>query len=392
MVISQKVAQFVKEGGWIRKMFESGISLKNRYGDKNVFDLSLGNPVIEPPKEFHEELLRLAYAQDVGMHRYMPNAGYPETRHSIASALSNEIGIPFSLDDIVMTCGAAGGLNVVLKTLLDPGDEVIIFAPYFVEYVYYIDNHRGVTVVAPTDSRFYPDLDVLASMIGPKTKAVIINSPNNPSGAVYPVSLVADIGKLLRKASTKHGRDIFLVSDEPYRNILYDGLTYPHVFSHYNASIAVTSHAKDLALPGERIGYIATNPSYEAKMELVDGFTFCNRILGFVNAPAIMQRAVRALQGVTVDIAQYQKKRDYLYSRLTSIGYSVEKPMGAFYMFPRVPSGGDDVAFVDKLLTHNVLVVPGKGFGAPGFFRISYCVHDDVLDGSIEGFSAVMHS
>ena len=386
MAISQKVKRFVEEGGWIRRMFEAGIALKQQYGEDKVFDLSLGNPVVEPPPQFHQELRRLMESPIKGMHRYMPNAGYPETRDAVAAGLRAETGIPFSSGEIVMTCGAAGGLNVVLKTILNPDEEVVFFAPYFVEYGYYTDNHGGVPVIAPTDESFQPDLAALEGLITSRTKAVIINSPNNPSGAVYSPELLKGLGELLLRKEAQHGTEIFLISDEPYRRIIYDGLTYPQVFLQYENSIVVHSHAKDLALPGERIGYIAVNPAYEARAELVDGLTLCNRILGFVNAPALMQHAIRALQGVSVDATDYQRKRDYLYCRLTEMGYSIFKPQGAFYLFPRSPSE-DDVAFVAELQRWNVLTVPGRGFGSPGYFRISYCLEDRVLEGAMEGFA-----
>ena len=385
MPVSEKVKRFSEEGGWIRRMFEAGIALKQQYGEDKVFDLSLGNPVVEPPPEFHQELRRLAENPIKGMHRYMPNAGYPETREAVAASLRTETGLPFSIADIIMTCGAAGGLNVVLKTILNPGDEVVLFAPYFVEYVYYTDNHGGVPVVAPTDDGFQPDLEALEGLITPRTRAVLINSPNNPSGAVYTADRIKGLGQLLSNKAAQYGTEIFLISDEPYRRIIYDGITYPQVFPYHEASLVVTSHAKDLALPGERIGYIAVNPAYEGRSELMDGLTFCNRILGFVNAPAFMQHAVRAIQGVSVDVGDYQRKRDSLYRQLTEMGYSVFKPQGAFYMFPRSPIE-DEVAFVDELQRHNVLVVPGRGFGSPGHFRISYCVEERVLEGAMEGF------
>ena len=386
MAVSQKVKRFAEEGGWIRRMFEVGIAMKRQYGEEKVFDLSLGNPVVEPPPQFHQELRRLAENPIKGMHRYMPNAGYSETREAVAAGLRAETGIPFRMKEIVMTCGAAGGLNVVLKAILDPGDEVVLFAPYFGEYVYYTDNHGGVAVISPTDEQFQPDLAALERLVTARTKAVLINSPNNPSGAVYTTQRLKELGDLLRQKWTEYGTEIFLISDEPYRRIIYDGLTCPQVFPHYEATIVVTSHAKDLALPGERIGYIAVNPAYEDKQELVDGLIFCNRVLGFVNAPAFMQHAVRALQGISVDVGDYQRKRDFLYSQLTEMGYSVFKPQGAFYMLPRSPLE-DDAAFVAELQRWNVLTVPGRGFGSPGYFRISYCLEDWVLEGAMEGFA-----
>ena len=385
MPVSDKVRGFMEQGGWIRRMFEAGIILKAQHGEENVFDLSLGNPVVEPPEQFHQALLRLAQQPVKGMHRYMPNAGYPETRQAVADTLSAETGLTFTAGDIVMTCGAAAALNVVLKTILNPGEEVIILSPYFVEYGYYVDNHGGATVTVPTTAGFQLDLEAIEAAITPKTRAIIINSPNNPTGSVYPADRLHALGELLTRKQKELGREIFIISDEPYRRIIFDGLTYPQVFPHYRNTVVVNSHAKDLALPGERIGYIAINPGYPEREELANGLTFCNRTLGFVNAPALMQHLVRSLQGVSVDAGDYQRKRDYLYAHLTELGYSVTKPQGAFYLFPRSPIE-DDVAFVDALQQWNLLTVPGTGFGTPGYFRISYCVEDWVLQGALEGF------
>ncbi|TRZ94294.1 MAG: pyridoxal phosphate-dependent aminotransferase, partial [Dehalococcoidia bacterium] len=344
-----------------------------------------GNPVMEPPPEFVKELKRLAADPLPGMHRYMENAGYSETRAAVAAQLSLETGIKFSVNDIVMSCGAAGALNVVLKTILNPGDEVIVFAPYFMEFGNYIDNHGGITRVLPTDERFIPKLDALEAAITAKTRCVIINSPNNPTGVVYGEELVHQLGDLLRRKEAQYGTQIFLISDEAYRKIIYDGLKYPPVFHYHLHSIVVASHSKDLALPGERIGYIAVHPECSQHEELISGFIFCTRTLGYVNAPALMQRAVCKLQDVTVSVAEYQKKRDFLYSHLVEMGYSLVKPQGAFYMFPKSPLE-DDVAFVEELRQWNVLTVPGRGFGSPGYFRVSYCVDDRTLEGSLAGF------
>ena len=265
MPVSDKVSLFVEQGGWIRRMFEAGIALKAQYGDTNVFDLSLGNPVVEPPPEFHQELRRLADSPIKGMHRYMPNNGYVETRQAVADDLTAETGIAFSAGDIVMTCGAAAALNVVLKTILNPGQEVILLSPYFVEYGYYVDNHNGVAVVVPTDEDFQPDFSAIEAAITPRTRALILNSPNNPSGVIYSAECLQALGDLLDRKQREHGTEIFIISDEPYRRIIYDGLTYPQVFPHYEQTIVVNSHAKDLALPGERIGYVAVNPTTPAE-------------------------------------------------------------------------------------------------------------------------------
>jgi aspartate aminotransferase len=366
-------------------MFEEGAELKERYGEENIFDLSLGNPIMEPPAEFFRELKKFAEHPLPGMHRYMSNAGYAETRAAVAEQLSLETGTKFTMNEIVMTCGAAGALNVVLKTILNQNDEVIIFAPYFAEYVHYIDNHYGVAKILPTDEQFAPRLDALESAVNKKTRAVIINSPNNPSGAVYSEERLRGLGELLRKKEAQYGTQILLISDEAYRKLIYDGLKYPFPLHYHTQSLIATSHSKDLALPGERIGYIAIHPECHQREELVNGFIHVNRTLGFVNASALMQHLVRNLQSVTISVAEYQRKRDFLYENLTGMGYSITKPQGAFYMFPKSPLE-DDVKFVRELLQSKVLTVPGQGFGTPGYFRIAYCVEDKVLEGSLAGF------
>ena len=391
MAVSNKIRGLLEQGSWIRRMFEEGIALKQQFGDDNVFDLSLGNPILEPPDEFLDELRRIADSPSPGMHRYMPNSGYPETRAAVASQLAEETGLNFTADELIMTCGAGGALNVVLKTLLDPGDEVVIFAPYFVEYFFYADNHGGTCKVVPPDENFLPDMGALEESITERTRAVLINSPNNPTGVLYTEKTVAEISEVISEKEREYGTEIFLISDEPYRRLIFDGLEYPHIFHHHVRSIVATSHSKDLALPGERIGYIAIHPDYEDGVELMDGLVFCNRTLGFVNAPALMQHIVAKLQSVTVDIGEYQSKRDYLYDELTQIGYDLVKPQGAFYMFPKSPIE-DDVEFVAELLKYNVLVVPGRGFGMPGHFRISYCVTDETLSGAIPGFKEAYDS
>ncbi|MDZ4230499.1 MAG: pyridoxal phosphate-dependent aminotransferase, partial [Dehalococcoidales bacterium] len=360
MPISENIRRSMTTGSVIRKMFDEGLLLKQRYGEDNVFDLSLGNPMMEPPPELHQELKRLAERPLTGMHRYMENAGYRETRNAVATQLSAETGIKFAMKDVIMSCGAAGALNVVLKTILNPGEEVILFAPYFVEYGNYISNHNGVTTVLPTDDNFMPRLDILEDTISPRTKAILINSPNNPTGRVYGDDFWQQLGELLRSREARYGTDIFLLSDEAYRKIIYDGLEYPSPLHHYRQTIVITSHSKDLALPGERIGYIAVHPECRHHDDLINGFIFCTRTLGFINAPALLQRLVTPLQNVTVSIAEYQKKRDFLYQHLIEFGYSVTKPQGAFYMFPESPLP-DEVAFVDELKQWNVLTVPGIG-------------------------------
>ena len=391
MPVSERVRRFMKQGSWIRRMFEEGMVLKQRHGAENVFDLSLGNPVTEPPPEFFEELRRIANNPTPGMHRYMPNAGYVETRGAVAEQLGRETGLAFTADEVLMTCGAGGALNVVLKSLLDPGDEVVIFAPYFVEYMFYADNHGGSCRSVPPDDRYYPDLAAFEAAITSRTRVVLVSSPNNPTGVVYDSGLLSRLAEIIAAKERHLGIEVFLVSDEPYRKILFDGLTYPHIFHHHVRSIVATSHSKDLALPGERIGYVAVHPDYDGRAELMDALNFCNRTLGFVNAPALMQHIVRSLQSVTIDVSDYQAKRDFLYDGLTAMGYETVRPQGAFYMFPRSPIE-DDAAFVEELKRHLVLVVPGRGFGLGGHFRISYCVDDRTLEGSMDGFRAAIES
>jgi aspartate aminotransferase len=390
MAISKKIREQIAQGSWIRRMFEEGIALKRQHGADRVFDLSLGNPILEPPPEFRSELLKIARDETPGTHRYMPNGGYPETRAAVAAALREETGVGFTANEVIMTCGAGGAMNVLLKALLDPGDEVVVIAPYFPEYTFYIDNHGGVPRVAGSDSRFLPDLRSLSQVLTPRTRAVIVNSPNNPTGVVYPASSLEGIGGALAEAEREFGTEIYLISDEPYRKLIYTGEPYPMVFPHHVRTVVATSHSKDLGLAGERIGYIAASPSDPGRVDLIDAATFANRTLGFVNAPAIAQRIVARLQHASVDVNQYRQKRDYLYGELLRIGYEVVRPDGAFYMFPRSPIP-DDRTFVAMLQSRLVLVVPGTGFGVPGYFRLSYCVDDRTLRGSVPGFTAAFH-
>lgn len=371
-------------------MFEEGIRLKKQFGEENVFDLSLGNPVIEPPDQVQAALVKAAKDISPGLHRYMPNAGLQDVREAIAKTLSNECQVSLSANDLVMVCGAAGGLNITLKTLLDSGDEVLIFAPYFVEYLFYADNHGGKAVAVKTHDDFKLDMDALKDALSEKTKAVIVNSPNNPTGVVYSREELKQLAEVLKAHSEKTGKAVYLISDDPYKKITFDGVEAVNILELYENSIYITSHSKDIALPGERIGFVAVHPKCEDAGNLMAGLIFSNRVLGFVNAPALIQRVVKNVQGVTVDVEQYKKKRDFLYGELTRIGYDVVKPQGAFYFFPKSPID-DEVKFVKKLAEKKVLVVPGRGFGCPGYFRISYCLPDSVIEGSIAGFESTFN-
>ena len=387
MAISKKVSGFMENSSWIRKMFEEGIRLKKEFGEENVFDLSLGNPVIEPPQKVQDALVQAAKDTSPGLHRYMPNAGFQDVREAISKTLSEECKVTLSANDLVMVCGAAGGLNITLKTLLDSGDEVLIFAPYFVEYLFYADNHGGKVVSVKTHDDFTLNFDALKNALNEKTKAVIINSPNNPTGVVYSREELKQLAKILKKHSDKSGRPVYLISDDPYKKITFDGVEAANILELYENSIYITSHSKDIALAGERIGFVAVHPKCEDADNLMAGLIFSNRVLGFVNAPALIQRVLKNVQGVTVNVEQYRKKRDFLYGELVRIGYEVVKPQGAFYFFPKSPIK-DEVEFVNKLAEKKVLVVPGRGFGCPGYFRISYCLPDSVIEGSIPGFES----
>lgn len=388
MAISKKIEAYLTGASWIRKMFEEGERLRKLYGPDKVYDFTLGNPDLEPPQAFKESLKKLVNDPVPGMHRYMSNAGYPETRQAVAGVLAEQTGLSFGEKHIVMTCGAGGALNVILKTLLNQGDEVIILSPFFVEYKFYIDNHGGVVKVAPTGEDFKLDIEAINQAITPQTKAIIVNSPNNPTGVVYDAASLDSLGRLLEAREKELGQTILVISDEPYAKIVYDGITVPSVFNHVKNSIAVTSHSKDLALPGERIGYIAVSPQIEESELLIEGLVFCNRTLGFVNAPALMQRLVAGLQRESVNIADYQEKRDILYDNLTAMGFQMVKPQGAFYLFPKSPLP-DDVEFVRAAQKHNILLVPGSGFGAPGYFRICYCFDRQVILNSLPAFEAL---
>ena len=387
MAISKQIKGWMKQSSWIRKMFEKGTALKARYGEENVYDFSLGNPDLEPPFIFSEKLKNVVDEKKVGKHGYMPNAGYPETRKAVADYLSKKHQVDISKEQVVMTCGAGGGLNVVLKTLLNPGEEIVIIVPYFVEYLFYVSNHGGSCKLVKTRDDFSLDLLEIENAISSKTRAIIVNSPNNPTGRVYDEGSMRELGELLRKKSSEIGRDIYLISDEPYSKIIYDGIHLPSIFGVYENSVLVTSYSKELSIPGERIGFIAVNPKAQPLEDLMEGMIFCNRTLGFVNAPALMQRVIKHLQGITVDIAVYQRRRDLLCDNLASFGYRFIKPEGAFYLFPQAPV--DDVAFVQELQSKNILTVPGQGFGMPGFFRIAYCVDEEVIKNSLQGFKQV---
>jgi len=390
MPVGKKIEGLMERSSWIRKMFEEGGRLRAEHGAENVFDFSLGNPNLEPPAEFHKVLNELIAEPYPGRHGYMSNAGYLETRQAIADYLTEEQGVPVHADNIVMTSGAGGALNVIFKAILDAGDEVLVPRPYFVEYGSYVDNHGGVLRLVDTNPDFSLDLDGISAAITPKTRAVILNSPNNPTGRIYPEGTVRELGRLLERKGAETGRIIFLIADEPYRKIVYGDTAVPSLMAAYKNTILATSYSKDLSLSGERIGFVAAGSGIRDIQKLMGGLVLANRILGFVNAPALMQRAVARLQGVHVDLTFYKENRDLLLGALRGSGFTVPEPDGAFYLFPKSPIE-DDVAFAQELQERLVLVVPGTGFGGPGHFRIAYCVSRQTVEGAIPIFEEIGH-
>jgi aspartate aminotransferase len=388
MAVSEKIRTSIENSSLIRRMFEAGSALKAKYGADAVSDFSLGNPDVDPPEQVRQALAEIVAATMPRKHGYMPNAGYPEVREQVAAWVSAEQGVALARDHVVMSCGAGGALNSVLKAILNPGDEVIATVPCFMEYGFYADNHGGKLVLAAGSADFDLDVGAIEAKIGPRTAALIVNSPNNPTGRIYPEATLRRLADMLLGASRRHGRAIYILSDEPYRKLAYDGTAVPSILALYPHSVVATSYSKDLSLPGERIGYVAVNPAADDAARLVDGIILCTRILGYVNAPALMQRLVGRLQGASVDVEIYRKKRDLLCDALGRMGYQFARPQGAFYLFPRAP-GGDDLGFARALQEERVLVVPGSGFSAPGWFRIAYCVDTPVIERSFAGFEKV---
>ncbi len=389
MTIAKHIETIISGSSWIRKMFEEGARLKAEHGAENVYDFSLGNPNLEPPEKFRAALKDAAALSDPGVHAYMPNTGYPHVRKSVADYLCDEQEVQVTENEVIMTCGASGALNVILKAILDPGDEVITPAPFFVEYRYYVDNHGGRLKTVSTKPDFNLDIDAVSAAITQKTRAVLINSPNNPTGQVYSKQSLNELGTCLTEKGKELNRTLYLIADEPYRKIVYDGQKVPSIFQTYTESIIATSYSKDISIPGERIGYLAVNPEASYKKELIGGMTLANRILGFVNASALMQRVVASIQGASVDISAYARKRELLCKGLADCDYDFFTPAGAFYLFPRTPIP-DDVKFVQALQEELILAVPGSGFGGPGHFRIAFCVADETIINAMPGFKRVM--
>lgn len=390
-MISNLMKQYVEQSSPIRAMFEEGKRLSEIYGKENVFDFSLGNPNVEPPESVKNSIIEILNSETpTYVHGYMNNSGYEDVRKSISSNLNEKYGTNLTEESIVMTCGAAGGLNVIFKTLLNEGDEVIIFAPFFGEYKFYVANYGGVIkVVSPDLNTFEPNLKEFEDKITKRTKAVIINTPNNPTGVVYSSDTIKKMADIMNKKSAEFGTSIYLISDEPYREISYDGVEVPYIINYYKNSFIGYSYSKSLSLPGERIGYIAANNDMDDFHNVMEGLKVATRILGFVNAPSLFQRVISKNLNSEVDVKIYEKNRDLLYNHLTSIGFECVKPNGAFYLFPKSPIE-DDKEFCNIAKEYNVLIVPGSSFGCPGYFRAAYCISYDTIERSLPSFTKIM--
>lgn len=387
--IARQVAVDMQAASWVRAMFEKGRKLKAEFGADNVQDFTLGNPNASPPPAFFDAVAACAAERDPANHRYMTNAGYDEARAAVARFLSQEYKLDFDAAGVLLTCGAAAAMNVVLRAVLDPGDEVIVLAPFFSEYRFYVEQAQGRLVVAETTREFLPDPAALENALTDRTRAVVVNTPNNPTGALYPEESCREVGRLLGRYD-RPDRPLYLICDDIYRRVIYDLPWCPAPALHYPRSIIVSSYSKDLSIPGERLGYVAPHPRLADRDLLLSAMTMLNRTLGFVNAPAFMQRVVTRCADALCDQTLYRQNRDTLCDALRSYGYELPMPGGAFYAFPKSPLP-DDAAFIELLMNqHRILGVPGRGFGRPGYFRLSYCVDRDTVERSLPGFKAAI--
>ncbi len=385
MSISRTVAEQLAGASWIRRMFEEGARLKRELGPENVFDFTLGNPDIPPPEPVHDALETIARERRPGAHGYMPNAGLPWVREVVARHLAHRTGLPFTPDHVLMTVGSAGACNTFLRAVLDPGDEVIVLAPWFPEYTFYIQNHGGRMAIAETSPELLPDPDRIAAAITPRTKVIILNSPNNPTGRVYPARILAEIAGLLSRIP----QPIYVLSDEAYAGLVFDGRRHPEAATYIQRTVIAGSWSKSFAIAGERIGYLAISPGVPEARELIEACVFAHRILGYVNAPALWQRVVAAAIHAAPDVATYQKRRDLICDALENAGYKLIRPEGTFYVFPRSPIP-DDLAFIRVLLAEGILAVPGAGFGRPGYFRLSLTLNEEAIRAAIPRFERAL--
>lgn len=391
-MISNKMKTMVSNSSVIRAMFEEGKRLSEIYGEENVFDYSIGNPNIEAPSEIKDIIIKILNEENPNkLHGYMNNSGYEDVREGIAENINVKYNTKLNYENIVMTCGAAGGLNIILKSILNPGDEVIIFAPFFGEYINYVNNFEGKIKIISADTKsFQPNLKELEKEITSKTKAIIINSPNNPSGVIYNENTIIKMSKILKMKEEELGSQIYLISDEPYREIIYDNAKVPCILNYYDNSFIGYSYSKSLSLPGERIGYVVVNSKIKDFKEMVASLNISNRILGFVNAPSLFQRVIKESLNLEVDSNIYKKNRDLLYNHLIQIGFECMKPEGTFYLFPKSPID-NDVRFCEDAKKFNILAVPGSTFGCPGYFRLSYCISYEKIEKSLKAFDNLMN-
>ena len=389
-MIADKMVNLVKNSSAIRAMFEEGKIMAAKYGAENVYDFSLGNPNVPAPAEVKQAVYEELEKEDpVVLHGYMNNSGYEDVRGAIAASINKRFGTAFGEQNIIMTVGAAGGLNVILKTLLNPGDEVIVIAPYFGEYNSYVSNYDGkIVVVSPNTETFQPNLEELEQKITAKTKAVIINSPNNPTGVVYSEDTIKKMAEILRGKEKELGTDIYLISDEPYRELVYDGIEVPYLTKYYENAIIGYSYSKSLSLPGERIGYLVIPDEVSDAEDVIAAANVATRILGYVNAPSLMQKVVAKCLDAKVDVPFYNRNREALYNGLKELGFECIKPEGAFYLFVKSPVE-DEKAFCAAAKKHNILIVPGSSFACPGYVRIAYCVSYETIMNSMPGFKAL---
>lgn len=386
-MIAEKMIPFVQNNSAIRTMFEEGNRLKKQYGADKVYDFSLGNPSVPAPDCVREAIVDLANNEDpVTLHGYMNNAGFEDVRETIAQSLNRRFGTDFSAKNLIMTVGAASGLNVILKTVLNPGEEVIVFAPYFLEYGAYVKNYDGKLVeISPDTETFQPDLEELERKITANTRAVIVNSPHNPTGVIYSEDTIKALAAILEKKQKEYGSVIYLISDEPYRELAYDGAEVPYLTKYYKNTVVGYSYSKSLSLPGERIGYLVIPDDLEDSEIVIAAAGIANRILGSVNAPSLMQKVIARCVDAEVDVAAYDKNRRALYNGLTACGFQCIKPQGAFYLFVKSPVA-DEKEFCEAGKKYNILMVPGSSFACPGYVRLAYCVSYETIINSLPEF------
>ena len=390
-MVSEKMKNLVKNGSAIRAMFEDGKIMAEKYGKENIYDFSLGNPSIVPPACGKESIIDIVNNEpEMALHGYMNNAGYEDVRQAVADYTNKMYGTKLGINNIIMTVGAAGGIYVTLKAVVNPGDEIMVIAPYFGEYDNYISNVDGVKVMVNADlERFAINFEDFEKKVSPKTKCVIINSPNNPTGAVYTEDDIKKLASILEKKQAEYGTSIYLFSDEPYREIAFNGVEIPYVTNYYKNTVVGYSYSKSLSLPGERIGYLVVPSELDDFDDVIGAMTVANRILGFVNAPSLMQKVVKKVIGKTSDLSVYEENKNILYNALTEMGYDCVEPKGTFYMFPKCPIA-DDKAFCAKAKDFRLIIVPGSSFACPGYFRIAFCVDKTTVENSLESFKKLI--